>query len=324
MNTDSIYLACHAERSDESSRLPARVNRTGFFAALSMTGFGGKLMLFALAAVLPVLPATSGLRAAEGETMADRNLKRIVERQKELLADAEKQGDRLDLPSFQTQIQTLVHDYELLVRENPKFAAAYAAYGYLLSKVDMRKEAATMLLKANQLDQDIPLVKNQLGNFMAEDGKPLEAASYFLAAIKLAPNEPLYHYQLGSLLAEARDDFLKSGEWTRAAVDAAMRQAFQRAAELAPDRFEFAYRYAESFYDLEKPDWETALKLWSDLEEKAPTAIERQTMRLHAANICLKLGKRDHAQALLDTVDEPKLAAQKQKLVAQLAEAPKK
>jgi hypothetical protein len=86
-----------------------------------------------------------------------------------------------------------------------------------------------------------------------------------------------------------------------------MHHAFQRAAELAPDRFEFAYRYAESFYDLEKPDWSKALAAWSALEEKAQTGIERQTMRLHAANICIKMGKTTHARALMETVDEPKL-----------------
>jgi tetratricopeptide (TPR) repeat protein len=266
------------------------------------------------------------LRAAEvpGETMADRNLKKVVARQKELFADAEKQGDKLDMSSFKTQVQSVVHDYELLLRESPKFAAAYAAYGSLLRKVGMRDEAMAMLLKANQLDQDIPLVKNQLGNLIAEEGKPLQAAPYFLSAIKLEPNEPLYHYQLGTLLAEAHDDFLKSGEWNRKSLDDAMHAAFRRASELAPDRFEFAYRYAESFYDLEKPDWEAALKLWSALEEKAPTPIERQTMRLHAANICAKLGKKEHARALLDTVDEPQLQAQKQKVIAQLAETTKK
>jgi tetratricopeptide (TPR) repeat protein len=170
------------------------------------------------------------------------------------------------------------------------------------------------------------MVKNQLGNILAEEGKPLQAAPYFIGAIKLEPNEPLYHYQLGTLLVEARDEFLAANttDWTRASLDRAMHEAFKRAAELAPDRFEFAYRYAESFYDLEKPDWPGALKAWSALEEKAPTAIERQTMRLHAANICLKLGKRDHAQALLETVDEPKLQGQKQKLVAELQGTAKK
>jgi tetratricopeptide (TPR) repeat protein len=256
--------------------------------------------------------------------MAEMSLRKIVERQKEVLGEAVKQGDKMDESSLRQQVQSITHDYELLLRNNPNFAAGYAAYGYLLSRIDMRQEALAMLLKANQLDGEIPLVKNQIGNILAEEGKPLQAAPYFLAAIKLEPNEPLYHYQLGTLLVEARQDFLKSGEWTREAIDGAVQEAFKRAADLAPDRFEFAYRHAESFYDLEKPDWNAALKAWSALEEKAPTPIERQTMRLHAANICLKLGKPDHAKALLETVDEPKLQGQKQKLVAQLVGTAKK
>ena len=52
--------------------------------------------------------------------------------------------------------------------------------------------------------------------------------------------------------------------------------------------------------------------------------IERQTMRLHAANICLKIGKREHARAPIETVDEPKLQGQKEKLVAQLTGTAKK
>jgi len=256
--------------------------------------------------------------------MAERTLRKIVENQRELFAEAAKQGENLVESAFRQQVQSLTHDYELLLRNNPQFAAGYAAYGYLLSKVDMRKEATAMLLKANQLDPDIPLVKNQLGNLLAEDGKPLQAAPYFIAAIRLAPNEPLYHYQLGTLLVEARADFLKAGEWQRDALDNAMHEAFRRAAELAPDRFEFSYRYGESFYDLERPDWDGALKVWSRLEEKAESAIERQTMRLHAANVLLKQGKRDHAKALIATVDEEKLQGQKQKLVAELAGTPKK
>lgn len=263
---------------------------------------------------LLLLLAAGAAFAAEGESMAERNLRRIAEKQREIFAAASKQGEKADESAVRVQLQALVHDYELLLRENPKFAAGYAAYGYLLGKVDMRKESTVMLLKANQLDPDIAFVKNQLGNAMAEDGKPLQAAPYFLAAIRLEPKEPLYHYQLGSLLAEARDDFLKGGEWSRATLDGAMHEAFRKAAELAPDRFEFAYRFAESFYDLEKPDWDAALKAWSALEEKATTAIERQTMRLHAANILIKLGRAVHARALLATVDEPGLQGQKERL----------
>jgi tetratricopeptide (TPR) repeat protein len=268
--------------------------------------------------------AAARLGAAGSETLAERTLKQIVQRQQALFADATKKKDEFDEPGFRSQVQDISRSFERLLQDNPKFAAGYAAYGYLLGKIDMRKESAALLLKANQLDPDIPLVKNQLGNYLAEEGKPLEAVNYFLAAIKLMPNEPLYHYQLGTLLTEARDDFIKSGEWARPALEQAMQTAFRRATELAPDRFEFAYRYAESFYDLEKPDWEAALKAWGALEEKASTEIERETMRLHAANIFLKQGKLDHARTLLDAVTEPSLQNQKQKLVAQLPENEKK
>lgn len=294
-------------------RMPSA--RRGWFASWSLVFWF--LVAWSLAPLCP-------LAAVESQSMAERTLKRIVEKQQTLFAEAAKQGDNLDESSFRNQLQSLVHDYELMLRNNPKFAAGHAAYGYLLGKVDMRKEAAAILLKANQLDPDIPLVKNQLGNYLAEEGKPLQAAPYFIAAIKLEPNEPLYHYQLGTLLTEAREDFLKGGEWTRQSLDEAMHQAFKRAAELAPARFEFSYRFAESFYDLERPDWDAALQVWSRLEEEAESSIERQTMRLHAANICLKVGKREHAQVLLGTVDEPALQGHKQKLVAQLAETAKK
>ncbi len=263
------------------------------------------------------------LAAAESESLAQRTLRQIAERQRTLLETAAKQGDKLDEEAFRTQLQELTHSYERLLHDSPNNAEVFAAYGYLLRKVDMRKQAAAMLLKANQLDSDIPLVKNQLGNLLAEDGRPLDALPYFMAAIKLSPKEPLYHYQVGTLLHEAQDDFLKSGEWTRTALDHATHGAFKTAAELAPDRFEFGYRYAESFYDLAEPQWEEALKVWAALEEKADSPIERQTLRLHAANILLKQGHADRAQLLLGTVTEPELQGQKQKLIAPPAETPK-
>jgi tetratricopeptide (TPR) repeat protein len=274
--------------------------------------------------VLLALLSCRGVRAAESESLPERSLRQIVERQKQVLTEAEKQGDKLDEEALRTQAQSIAHDYDRLLAGSPNFAAGYAAYGYFLGKVGMQKESIGMLLKANQLDPNIPLVKNQIGNYLAETGKPIEAAEYFLAAIKLEPKEPLYHYQLGTLLTVGRDTFLKSGEWTRAALDHAMHNAFKQASELAPDRFEYAYRYAMSFYDLENPDWNEALKAWGALEEKAQTSVERQTMRLHAANVFIKIGKPDHAKTLLDTIDEPDLQGQKAKVVAQLSPEPKK
>ena len=267
------------------------------------------------------LAAAAPLRAAEDETLADRTLRQLVEQQKALLAEEARKNPNFDAANFETQMQLVLQGYELLLRDNPKYAPGYAAYGYLLGKVGQRKASIAILLKANQLDPDVPLVKNQIGNFLAEEGRAREALPYYLAAIKLEPKEPLYHYQLGTLLYVAHDEFLASGEWTADGLNHTMHEAFRQAAELAPDRLEFTYRYAESFYDLTTPDWDGALKAWNALEAKAATEIERQTMRLHVINVLLKQGKTDHARVLLDTVTEPALQGQKEKLVAQLPAA---
>jgi tetratricopeptide (TPR) repeat protein len=265
-----------------------------------------------------------GLHAAEAESLPERTLHQLVRQQKALLAEAAKGPERIDQDSLRSQFEQLCRKYDLLVRDNPDFAPGFAAYGYLLGKLEQDKESIAMLLKANQLDPNLPLVKNQIGNYLAEHGKPLEAVEYFLSAIKLAPKEPLYHYQLGTLLYEARDDFIKSGDWKREALDHAMHKAFEQAAGLAPDNIVYAYRYATSFYDLETPDWDEALAVWRELEAKAQSPVERQTMRLHEANVLIRQDEPDEARTVLATVTEPSLKKQKQKLIAQLAAKPDK
>jgi tetratricopeptide (TPR) repeat protein len=277
------------------------------------------LLSLACLASLIARPARADAPPAP-ETMAEQRLKAIVEHQKAVLADAANERDTPDDPDLKARVDQVVHEYESLLRDSPDFAAGYASYGYMLWRVGARKQAVAILLKANELDPDIPLVKNELGNYLAEEGKPMEALNYYLAAIKLEPGEPLYHYQLGTLLCEAEDDFLRSGEWTRDALDHSMQQAFKTAAELAPDRIEFTYRYAESFYDMKDPDWAAALKAWSGLEAHAQSDIERQTMRLHEANVLLDMGRDAEAGKVLDTITDPKLDAQKQKLVARVAQ----
>jgi tetratricopeptide (TPR) repeat protein len=253
---------------------------------------------------------------AEIASRATPLLKKLTARQDALLALLGR--DDADQENVKRDIQTLIFDYDNFLRTFPTYVPGYVTYGLLFGKIGMRRESAAILLKANEFNPDIPIVKNQLGNYLAEEGEPVEASNYFLAAIRLAPEEPLYHYQLGTLLAEARDDFLKSGQWTRAQLDRTMQEAFKRAAELAPKNFAFAYRYAQSFYDLAEPKWDEALKVWGDLEDQVSPGLEKETLRLHAVNILIKQKKFDHARLLLATVTAEPLSAQKQKLLDQL------
>ncbi|WP_157772271.1 hypothetical protein [Lacunisphaera limnophila] len=253
--------------------------------------------------------------------MAEKTLKDIAARQRHIFERAEAEGEHLDEAWLRGEIQSVINSYDVLIQKSPDFAAAHAAYGMLLGQVGMTREAVGMLLKANQLDGEIPVVKNEIARFLAEDGKLAEALPWLTAAIKLAPDEPLYHYHLGKMLTEGRDELIATGEFTRATLDQAMLDAFRRGAELAPDNMAYGYRAAEAYYDLATPQWEEALKAWGKLEEKAQPGLEQQTIRLHAANVLGKLGRAEHARALLVTVTEPPLQKQKQTLLDELAPA---
>lgn len=269
-----------------------------------------------LTALMALLLAAGPVLA---ETLAEKNLKDLVARQRNILARAEAEKDHPDEAWLRGELQSVINGYDVIIQKNPDFAAAYVAYGLLLGQVGMTRAAVGMLLKANQLDPDIPLVKNELARFLAEDGKVADAVPWLVAAIELAPQEPLYHYHLGKLLTEGRDELIATGQFTRAALDKTMLDSFRRGAELAPDNFAYAYRQAEAYYDLETPQWEEALRRWSDLEGRAKPGIEQQTIRLHAANVLIRLGRPDHARALLITVIEPVLQKQKQTLLDELA-----
>ena len=97
-----------------------------------------------------------------------------------------------------------------------------------------------------------------------------------------------------------------------------MQQAFRQAAELDPDSWAYAYRYAESYYDLEDPDWDEAISHWSSLEERARPGIERQTVQLHEANIMIKQNRYLAARDMLEEVTEPVLKSNRQALEAEL------
>lgn len=308
---------------------------TGFGLAGPMSGMI-RLRFAALPALLCV--ASGGLSFAAGSDVAPAAkvvapdaggggaeavaaLREIVARQKATLAEGKAKTDASELEDLRPRLQRVIDDYEALVTKHPDFAAAWAAYGLYLCDplIEDRKTALPLLLRANSIDGDLPMVKNQIGVILAEDGRAIDALNYFLAAADLAPTEPLYHFQIGLVLSEGRADFLKSKAWTAATLDKTMIAAFARAVSLAPDRTDFAYRAAEAYYDLSEPRWEEAYRVWTALEERLSGRLETQAVRLHRARVLWKQGLAGDARELAATVDAPELAGQKTKLLAEFS-----
>lgn len=255
------------------------------------------------------------------ETLAEKTLKDIVERQHDIFAKAEKEGDQLDEAWLRGELQGVLKSYDVLIQKSPDYALAYGGYGMLLGKVGMKKEAVIMLLKANKLDPNLSEVKNQIAVHLAEDGKPVDALPWVMAAIELDPQKPLYHFHLGELLAAGHADFVRTGQFDDAKIDQDMIEAFRRASDLTPGDFPIAYRYAKAYYELSKPRWEEALPLWEKLEQTAGNDTQRQLVRLQRVNVLNKLGRKDEARKLIETVTAIDLATEKQTLLDELVKA---
>ena len=259
--------------------------------------------------------------AAFGETLAEKTLVEIVERQHNIFDRAAKEGDHLDQAWLRGELESVIKSYDILIQKNPDYALGYGGYGMLLGKVGMNKEAVIMLLKANKLDPTLSEVKNQIAVHLAEDGKPVDALPWVTAAIDLEPKKPLYHFHLGELLAVGRADFVRTGQFDEAKLDQTMLNAFQQASVLSPGDFPIAYRFAKAYYELGTPRWTEALAVWEKLEQTAANDTQRQLVRLQRVNVLMKLGRIDEAKPLLDTVTNSDLAAEKQTLLDELAKA---
>ena len=280
----------------------------------NLEGIIRQAVLAAAALFLFTAPATA-------ETMAEKSLVEIVERQHNIFARADKEGEHLDQAWLRGELESVIKSYDVLIQKNPDYALAYGAYGMLLGKVGMTKAAVVMLLKANKLDPTLSEVKNQIAVHLAEDGKPVDALPWVTAAIDLEPKKAVYHFHLGELLAAGRSDFVRTGQFDEAKLDQSMLDAFQRASELSPGDFPIAYRHAKAYYELATPRWAEALEIWEKLEQGVAGDTQRQLVRLQRVNVLIKLGRPAEARPLLDTVTSIDLAAEKQTLLDELVKA---
>ena len=256
------------------------------------------------------------------ESLAEIRLKALVDQEKSLWTEVKSDNGPEAHASLVAKFQDVLNGYAGIIRDNPNFVPAYVAWGLLLRKTGQRKHSEEVFVKANDLNPNLPIVKNELGNFLFEDGKYKTALGYYLAAISLAPKQPLYHYELGCLLAEYKKFFIADKIFTASVIDHEMQKAFQRAANLAPDNIAFAYRYAESFYDLSKPDWPKALSVWEALQKRVDPGIARETVMLHRANILIKEGNGKEARTLLSQVKVKVLQQNKERLIKELNDHP--
>ncbi len=263
-------------------------------------------------------PVSDTEEAPSAESMAAYLLKDLNEREQSAYKRYERALATEDVHSIETELQSIVDGYEALISAAPNYAAAFISYGMMLHRIGERIPSNAMLIRADQIDPYHAIVKNQLGNYQAEEGNYPEAMAFYQMAVDLRPDEPLYHYQLGNLLFSYKKFFIDDKLFLPDGIDLEIQNRFRKAAMLAPAHLPYRLRYAQSFFDIAMPNWEAALEEWQQLVDFVESPEEKQMMQLYMAKTRFEMGHHTAARKIINGIDDPSLEHSKDILLKQI------
>lgn len=270
--------------------------------------------------ILIGLFALHGCLHAQSTDFASSRLLAIAEKEALIYKKIAEDPEFYSEDDLERRMGDLIEAYTHYLTDQPDDVSAYILYGKLLRRTGQNEAAFKAFLKADELDPNIAVVKQQIGTHLADEGNGKAALPFYLLAVELEPETATYHFALGELLLAFRDTYIKESIFTQDALEREMLKAFRKAAALEPDNFEFQMRLGEAFYDLNSPDWKSALVHWNKLSKKTTTRIQGEVLALHRARVLGKLGRGEDAQALLEQVLSPALQKSKQQVIDEIAQ----
>lgn len=265
------------------------------------------------------LLATSLLAQTQSDLDIQR-LYKISQREQTIYRQLEVNPDFYTPEDLEHRLGEIITAYSNYLSDNPEDTDALILCGKLLRRIGENERAFDLFLKADSLDPAIAVVKQQLGNHLAETGNGKAALTFYLNAIELEPQVAEYNYALGEILHSFREEFLSDQLYTRDALDREMLKAFQTATRLDPDNFDLQMRLGESYYDLENPDWKAALLHWERLRKATPdyNELRCQILDLHRARVLAELDRKEEARKLAAGITNSGLQASRKKFLEEI------
>lgn len=274
---------------------------------------------YTLVTLICVLCLASTTASAQSTLSAERLLK-ISQKEESIYLKIAEDPEFYNDSDLQRIIEKLLQSYNSYLLDNPDDVNAFILYGKLLRRTGQNEAAFNAFLKADELDPEIAVVKQQIGTHLAEQGKGKAALTFYLSAVQFEPETALYHFSLGQLLYEFRSEFMEDELFTRDSIDRETVKAFQKAVALEPDNFDFQMRLGEAFYDQASPDWKAALAHWDTVLKTIDGELRQEIISLHRARVLGKLGRISEARELAETIKQPSLQFSKQKVIDEIAQ----
>ena len=192
--------------------------------------------------------------------------------------------------------------YEDFISAHPDHARARIAYASYLGDMNDEEGAQAQLEKAVALDAKDPAALNNLANICAHIGPIEKAFEYYAKAIELSPSEPLYYHNLGNVVFLFRKDAMEIYHINEQQVFDKALDLLQHALKLDPDNFPLATDFAQTYYGVNPPRTDDALRAWTNALSLAHDQIEREGTEIHLARVKIKAGRFVEARAHLNNV----------------------
>ncbi len=272
--------------------------------------------------------ASNPPRAAENRevysyTLSQKKLLEIIDQQKRFFdrVKSESRMSQSDALSLKNKLDSLWAEY---MAQYPKDIDALILYGKYLRAVGEDELSYNQFLKADALNPDIAVVKQQLANYEAEHGLPKYAFDNISAAVALDPDNSVYRLQMAELIVFFREELIHKKYFSQSQLDSLMIKSYAKAAELEPQNSNIQWKYAQAFYDVGKADWSAALAQWEKiLENFAPLNLDRQTALANKARVLIELNRDKESLAVLEKVTLPSLQPDRRKLLSIIENAKK-
>jgi tetratricopeptide (TPR) repeat protein len=248
---------------------------------------------------LTVMALSQSVRGDEDPRDAERQFRFLLSRGDELRA----QHDRFagDTPAsvtgrWKAQVRRLEAGYKHFLNDHPQHTRAMVAYGSLLCDQGSEEEGIRWWKKAIEIDPREAYAYNDLANHYGHNGHAAEALRYYAKAIELVPTEAIFRFNWATTCQLFRNESHAVYGWNTDQIFQHSLEQFRSARDLAPQDFELSSAYAETFYQMPKPDWQEAYQAWQFCLRQPLDDQQRGFVGGHLARVCVRLGRYDEAR----------------------------
>lgn len=211
--------------------------------------------------------------------------------------------------------------YEDLLKQHTNNVEIRIAYASYLGDTGDEDTAAEQLEIARAIAPQNPTIWNNLANIYGHIGEVKKAFDYYTKAIELNPAESVYYHNFGTTIFLFRKDAKEHYNITEQQVFDRALNLYSNAIRLDPEDFKLAADVAQTYYGIQPPRAEDALRAWTNAFKLAGDDEEREGVHTHFARIKIKGGQFAEARAHLNSVTNAMYGDLKTRLIRVLKEA---